>query len=430
MKVMWLTTMILPSVAKALQKLSAAGSGGWVMTMLEELSKSADVEAIDVVTISNVKEKIAFQLGKIRYAVLPSSDGEFNHDTKLHLHINEELSVFQPDVIDVHGIEFFLCKSLLETRTNIPIVATLQGLTCEIHKHYLSGIPVWELLRNRTLRDNLMLDGIIERKYRYKRRGRNEIEVLQKLQNVLGRTEWDRAVSTSINPNICYFTCNRILRDEFYSAQWNLGRIDRHSLFMTQAHYPIKGLHILLKALMLLVGDFPKIKLYVAGKDLLSRKSLREKLAFSGYQRYIERLIKQYRLGDNIVFTGRLQAEEIVNRLQRTHVFVLPSMIENSPNALAEAQMVGVPSVAALVGGVGDYIQDGITGMLYNSNEPIMLAAKIRKIFVDDDLAVKLSTNGKGVAIKRHDKVTNFEQLTYAYETIIISQLNSLKVTN
>lgn len=419
MKIMWLTAMVLPKAAEALQKQSEANSGGWVLTMLDELCKSSDVESIDVVTVSNIKNKIVVNSNKIRYVILPSSNGVFKYDSKLHVHIGAEIYDFQPDIIDIHGIEFYLCKALLETKTNIPIVATLQGLTCEIHKHYLEGIPTWELFRNRTLRDNLMLDGIIERKLRYKLRGDNEIDVLQKLKYVLGRTEWDKAISTRVNSKISYFPCNRILRNEFYDAQWQIASIERYSIFMTQAHYPIKGLHLLLKALSMLVKDFPQIRLYIAGKNMMSRKSIREILAFNGYQRYIERLIKQYNLSNNIVFTGRLGADEIVMRLRRTHVFVLPSTIENSPNALAEAQLIGVPTVAAHVGGVGDYVQDGITGMLYNCSEPVMLAYKIREIFINDDLAIKLSINGKKIATQRHDKMRNVEQLVDIYRTII-----------
>lgn len=419
MRLMWLTSMMLPMASKELGIKLPPGSGGWITTMLDELCKLPQVSQVNIVTVSNVSHTLTIKSNKIQYTIIPSKNGVFKYDPRLKLSLAEQINSFKPDIIDVHGIEFYLCNSLLETKTRVPIVATLQGLTSEIFKHYFNGITIWELLRYRTTRDNLLLDGIIERKYRYKQRGQNEIIIVSQLKYVIGRTEWDRAVVSNINPNISYFTCDRNLRDEFYNSQWSLSGVDRFSIFMTQAHYPIKGLHFLLEALSILVKEFPETRLYVAGKDMITRRSLRDKLAFSGYQNLIRDLIYKYDLKEHVVFTGRLAAKDIVSNLLRSHVFVLPSTIENSPNALAEAQLVGVPTVAALVGGVADYSQDGVTGMLYNSNEPIMLARQIRKIFTDDQLAINLSKNSLEIARKRHDRDKNREQLLSVYKRII-----------
>ena len=46
----------------------------------------------------------------------------------------------------------FIQKAMTKEVTAVPVVATLQGLTCEIHRHYFGDIPLIELIRNRTLR--------------------------------------------------------------------------------------------------------------------------------------------------------------------------------------------------------------------------------------------------------------------------------------
>jgi len=53
----------------------------------------------------------------------------------------------------------------------------------------------------------------------------------------------------------------------------------------------------------------------------------------------------------------------MVESLKTANVFVLPSILENSPNSLAEAQILGVPCVTTFAGGTIDYVKDGLTGL-------------------------------------------------------------------
>ena len=86
-----------------------------------------------------------------------------------------------------------------------------------------------------------------------------------------------------------------------------------------------------------------------------------------------------------------------------THVALIPSAIENSPNSLAEAMLVGTPIVASYVGGVPDMLKDKEEGFLYCYNDPGMLATYISKIFESDELASYFSNNSRKTAWKRHD---------------------------
>ncbi len=60
-----------------------------------------------------------------------------------------------------------------------------------------------------------------------------------------------------------------------------------------------------------------------------------------------------------IHFLGSLDAEKMKQAYLDANVFVLPSTIENSPNSLGEAMLLGVPCVAADVGGVTDLLHAG-----------------------------------------------------------------------
>ena len=66
---------------------------------------------------------------------------------------------------------------------------------------------------------------------------------------------------------------------------------------------------------------YPEIKLIVAGKNFFNSKFI-PKLKRTEYDIYLIRLIEKYDLKRNIEFTGWLNASELIDRLQKTHVFV------------------------------------------------------------------------------------------------------------
>ena len=426
MKIMWITSIHLPIVTENIEKKPNL-SGGWVHSMVEELEKNDEISEIRIIGVLRTKKALEFKKGKVTYTLLPSKNGVFKFDPKLTHFFHEQINRFRPDIIDIQGIEFYLAKSLLRVETNIPIIATIQGLTSECYKHYYAGISFSNLVFTRTLRNAIFFDGIISGRNNYKIRGINEVDSLKKIKYALGRTEWDKTCIQTNNSEIEYYKCNRNLRSEFYTTSWSLTSMERYSLFMTQSRYPLKGLHLLLEAVFYLVKSYPELTLYVGGKNMIERETLFQKLSFSGYQKYIQKLIKKLQLTDNVVFTGPLSAQEVAKRLTKTHVFVLPSVIENSPNALGEAQLVGTPSIAALVGGNGDYIEENKTGLLYNCYEPKILASKIEKIFSDDSLALNLSDNAKTIAINRHNRKKNASDLVKAYNFVINKHKNQSK---
>lgn len=163
--------------------------------------------------------------------------------------------------------------------------------------------------------------------------------------------------------------------------------------------------------------DFPDVKLYIAGQDPLSlpRGSIKRHI---GYPMYLRHLIKTLGLEDCVEFTGILQTEDMVSRMVRSHVCLMCSMIENSPNTLGEAMILGVPTVSAFCGGVPSMATDEHDALFYRADDAVMLAYQIGRIFRDDELASRLSTNAQVRAQGTHDPQRNFQDLLRAYASI------------
>lgn len=271
-----------------------------------------------------------------------------------------------------------------------------------------------------TIRDIIRLDNIALQKKKFDRRGKYEILALKGVKNVMGRTEFDKAATKKINPSLKYYYCPENLRKEFREEKrnWKKETCEKYSIFMSQGSYPIKGLHLALEALCQLRESFPNIKLYVAGYDLFTFKRLNKVLRTGSYANYIRKMIKKWELQKHVVFLGELSASEMIERYLNSHVYILPSVIENSPNSLCEAMKLGVPSVASDVGGVSSLLEHGKEGYLYPANEPYMLAYYIQQIFENDLLSQKLSQCAKERMDKMSNVKKNIECLIEIYQDI------------
>ena len=100
-------------------------------------------------------------------------------------------------------------------------------------------------------------------------------------------------------------------------------------------------------------------------------------------------------------------------------MYVLPSTIENSPNSMGEAMLLGVPVVAASVGGVADLLRHGEEGLLYPPTSPYMLASLISRVFQMGEAAAIYGQKAREHALKTHDPQTNLETLLAIYNSLI-----------
>ena len=167
-------------------------------------------------------------------------------------------------------------------------------------------------------------------------------------------------------------------------------------------------------ALPIIHNHFPQAKIYVSGIDVTRSKDKYGFLKRDGYGAYLKRLINKYQLGDSVVFLGALDAEGMKNQYLKANVFVCPSSIENSPNSLGEAQILGTPCVASYVGGVMDMMA-GDERNMYRFEEIEMLAYKICEVFSNGD---SLKADIREKAQERHSPEANSRQLLYIYNCV------------
>ena len=228
-----------------------------------------------------------------------------------------------------------------------------QGIACACAKHYAEGLP-HRVVTRRTFRDFLRRSNIKAEQNRMESRAKNERKAIEQIRHFIGRTTLDLAVLRMYNSKGAYYKCNDILRSCFYSGKWSLESCEKHRIFISQYYYPLKGFHYLLEAAAMLKEKYPDLIIAAAGYNPIEKSLTKRELKDSSYIRYIKSLITKYNLQNSVELLGELDAEQMKHEYLRANVFVMPSTIENSPNSLAEAMMLGTPCVVSDVGGISD----------------------------------------------------------------------------
>ena len=427
MNILWLINIPLPEASQLMGD-NPSPFGGWLINASKDLTNKKDIQ-LSITFPSNKASKFKELRGeKINYYPFPPVKENDNKVIEYNESFVTLLNNLKPDIVHIYGTEIAHTLAMVNTcnKLNIRIVISVQGLVSIIEKHMYSNLPI-HAIYGKTLRNIIRMDNVSGLKKLFKKRGKNEIEALKNTNHIIGRTTWDKACSSQINPEAKYHFCNETLREEFYKHQWDINDCEKYSIFLSQGQYPIKGVHYMLEAMPLILKKFPKAKVYISGKDITKSDSIKDKLLMTYYGKYIKKITKKLDLEETIVFTGPLDEEEMCQKFLKSHIFVSPSTIENESNSLSEARILGVPSIASYVGGVIDRVNHKIDGFHYQHDAPYMLAHYVCEIFENEDLAMRFSNKAREHALKTHDRDENTRKLIEIYGEITGENLKKVE---
>ena len=417
MRVLWVCYSVLPMFCTEYHIKWNYGAP-WAYSLLLQLDKTKKIDiGLCFPIIDDERMRTSTHLGHRYYSYHASMDTEPykpSHRTEFVKIIED----YRPDVIHIWGSESNHARLAAEAAVSLgmknKVLIDIQGIADKMSFHYAQGLTEDIVQQKNDAGKSTILEGIND----FKRRGIQEKNTFRQVAYAVGRTEWDEACVKEINPHINYRTCNRLFRPSFYDCNrfWDLNNIQRCRIFVSQGFYPLKGLHFLLRAMPIVLQRFPNSEIFVSGYNVLSEDWSGD---YSIYGKYICELIEELSLSDKIHFLGPLHENDMIEQYLKTHVFVLPSTIDNSPNSLGEAMLLGVPSVASYVGGVPDMLRNGIDGYTYPCDEHYMLAHYIMKIFANDDLAEQFSAEARKFAAVRHSPSKICQTMLDLYEEII-----------
>ena len=330
------------------------------------------------------------------------------------------LDDFKPDVVHIFGTEFPHALAMLRAFGNPDrVLLGIQGVCGVIAREYMAGIPE-EVQKAATFRDRLKDDSLMQQQEKYKIRGEHEREAIMLCGNITGRTAFDRAEVEKINPGARYYHMNETMRPCFYMGKWSEKKAEPHSIFLSQGDYPLKGFHFMLGAMPKLLEKYPDAHLYVAGNNIIGKGGSKYPyfMRASAYGKYIKSLIAKGHLKKKVTMVGMLGEQEMKERFLKSSVFVCPSIIENSPNSLGEAMLLGVPVAAARTGGIPDMVSENKDGVLFEKGNVDDIVRAILQLWDEPVIAAVYGDNASAHARITHNPDANFKRLLEIYNDI------------
>lgn len=318
------------------------------------------------------------------------------------------IELYQPDVIHVFGNEW--PYGLLAQYTDIPLVIHIQG----------SIIPYDNALYPPRYNGYTMVKaaGMNLRKdwHRYcgynKAKSRLDMEkrIWQCVHHYMGRTSWDRALVNMLTKNSTYHHVEEALRPQFLHSEklWKVpSATNKLTLLSTGCSSFWKGIDVMLKTAHVLKEAGVDFEWNVAGglpDELREIVESKEKLRYAD---------------NNIRFLGFCSPERLIGEMCQSAMYVHTAYIENSPNSICEAQMIGMPIVSTMVGGIATLVRNGVDGDLLPANDPWQLANAIVELAKDKERMKTYSVNSRQHALERHNPDNILRQLLGCYKDLV-----------
>lgn len=313
---------------------------------------------------------------------------------------------FEPDLVQIFGTETFIVD--LIPKIPCKVVVHIQGLLCS----YLNAwYPPLQISKTKLFCNSFnwlhYLKGQTQTQaYRvFKRMAERESNSSKYINYCMGRTDWDKSVIKSLNKNTTYFHVEEMLRPQFYEAEtWKPK--DRKTLKLISVLSPsiYKGFDVILKTSTILKKLNIEFEWSIYGTT-----------EHNNVVQFFDKTLKLNHRNLNIHYKGVAGASELISSILDSDIFVHPSYIENSPNSVCEAQLLGIPVVATNVGGVSSLIENNKTGLLVPANDPYYLASKLIELSKDKTTVLYLSENERLAASVRHNRENIIETLKLVY---------------
>jgi glycosyltransferase involved in cell wall biosynthesis len=182
-------------------------------------------------------------------------------------------------------------------------------------------------------------------------------------------------------------------------------RLDSQAVGTLGSLLPTKGHHLLVEAASLLINEFPKLRVSIAGAEVAS---------FPNYRRELLALAERLGISERVSLPGFVEPQPFLESL---NVYVSASYQQGSygseglSGAMLEASWMGVPVVASRTGGTPEGVIDGITGVLVEPGDAAALAAGIRTLLSDPARAGRMGEAGARFARERFVPATVAAQL-------------------
>lgn len=175
-----------------------------------------------------------------------------------------------------------------------------------------------------------------------------------------------------------------------------------------------KGIEYAIRAVAQLTQTYPNLEFNIIGDGYL-RESF-------------EQLIQDLGVTDSVKLLGWRQQQELIEILDRSHIFVAPSVTaadgnQDAPvNTLKEAMAMGLPVIGTYHGGIPELIEDGVSGYLVPERDADAIALKLQQLIDHPQNWPAMGQAGRRYVEQHYDMNQLNDELVELYQNLIHPQ--------
>jgi glycosyltransferase involved in cell wall biosynthesis len=407
MRILWFANT--PSLAEEVLS-NKPTSGGWIKSLDKFLQDKVELH----VAFHYHEKKDSFKHGNTTYHPIHAPFSKIDLIRNLYFRtkvfdtefINDYKKIIEnvnPDILHIHGTEnSFGCISSFYKK---PLLISVQGIVDLIYQKEVNTVLLgsgfsWDKIKSKMRYYDM---AALERKY------------LPNFKYVISKSDWNTDIIRVVSPKAKVFRLNNVMRDTFYDLTWNSKQLNQDKVIIstTLSGGYLKGLDVIIAASTLLHRSGLNFEWRIAGidKNTTSWKAIL-KMKNSDFP------------GDKIKLMGRLNEKQIADLLLDSALYATASRIENSPNNLNEALMLGMPCVASYAGGTSTFINHNEDGYLIQDGDAYAMAGGILRILDNKDNSIAMGVLARERALLRHDKNRVLSTQLEIYKSILSEKSN------
>ena len=409
MKVLWFE-VIVPSRFKN----ESAVLGGWQDSLEELLRQSRDIELF--VAFEDKNKSVDKEVDGVKYipihpykTIITKIKEFFSWKVRANSllpHLLRTIEAVKPDVIHVFGTEWPF--GIVSKYTDKPVIIHIQGIiTACNNASYPPGYSLFTQWYS-----NFNIFRILLHPIRQRTQEVMEREIWKSCSRYMGRTKWDYTLSSILHPNCRYYHVNEVLRPAFYevAGEWKRQKDRMLRLISTGCGSFWKGPDMVIKVAKVLMAMNIEFEWLLAGEMPFFLRDMVERHEKTNFEKC------------HVKIMGFMDSLTLIENLKNSSLYIHTAYIENSPNSICEAQMIGIPVVSTNVGGISSIISDGETGVMVPANDPWRMAYEIVSLWNDPDKMTKISCAEVLAARKRHDRTNILNSVIGAYKAQLPSE--------
>lgn len=370
----------------------------------EEIGKTDDIFVVTGRVINTSKDEIKNKLKIFRTSPqelkdLSYSSSKFILGAMVWIFFKSLKTIRKEKIELIHAQGFLsgILSYILSKITKIPYIITIQSADFSVYHHKLNIKPIVSLYEK--------MERAIFRNAKYCH------AISYHLEKHLLRY---KPKATIVIPN--GVNTKKFVPDpDKFSTRKKLG-FDTENLIVCVSRLEHKnGTHDLISAMNILINNSD-----TSGKQSDQASDIKLIICGSGSQKEeLEKMIEDFGLKEKIFLLGSVLYAKIPQYVAAGDIFIRPSLAEGFGNVFVEAMAAGAAVIGTPVGGIPDFLKDGINGLFCEPGNPKDIAEKIKKLMNDKNLAQKVITNGVKTAREEYDWVGIAKRVRDLYLKVI-----------